>query len=80
MATNNSVNRLCYVDYPIFTLGYQKFLHRLGVQEVTSQKFSDNVKRLAGCRTVFINLANVVTVPHPAIVSTLFEEFRDVTS
>ena len=36
---------------------------------MTSQKSSDNVKTLAGC-----------SVLHPAIVSTLFEEFRDVTS
>ncbi len=27
-----------------FTLGYQKYLHGLGVQEVTSQKSSDNVQ------------------------------------
>ncbi len=38
--------------YIITALGYQKFLHPLGVQEVTPQKSSDNTERLAGCRMV----------------------------
>ncbi len=37
-------------SYP--TLGYQKFLHGLRLQEVTPWNSSNNVETIAGCRTV----------------------------
>ncbi len=51
VATSNSVNRLCFLNLSEseFTQVYQKFLHLLGVQQVRSQKSSDNVEKMAEC-------------------------------
>ncbi len=44
---------------PLNTQGYQKFLHPMGVQEMTSQKSSDNVETIAGCMTVPANYLKI---------------------
>ncbi len=41
------------------TLGYKKFLHPMGSQEVTSLKPSDNRRTIAGCKMVLVAVYRV---------------------